>query len=176
MKQRSTQKLQLENSSTSSVWNWKNSKNKRSKKNQRKKNVSKRSSNKPLMQPVADYSAAEEVKFLYESKSGKTTRNSMNFDHNSMNFDHQQIQLPAIAQWAILPLFNHFYFFKTKLIPVVNAPIKYLYYLLGWSVVWHFATPEWLAQIFQLLILLYKPIFLTLFLKVGPLVIGWISY
>ena len=95
--------------STTSVWNWKNSKNKRSK-NQRKKNVSKRISNKPLM-PVADYSA-EEVKFLYESKSGKTTRNSMNFDHNSMNFDHQQIQLPAIAQWAILPLFQTFIFSK----------------------------------------------------------------
>ena len=112
MKQRSTQKKLLETSSTSSsVWNWKNSKNKRSK-NQRKKNVSKRSSNKPLM-PVADYSAAEEVKFLYESKSGKTTRNSMNFDHNSsMNFDHQQIQLSANAQWAILPLFNHCYFSK----------------------------------------------------------------
>ena len=130
MKQRSTQKKLLETSSTtSSVWNWKNSKNKRSK-NQRKKNVSKRSSNKPLM-PVADYSAAEEVKFLYESKSGKTTRNSMNFDHNSMNFDHQQIQLPAIAQWAILPLFTNFYFFKTKLIQAVNAPTKYFYCLLG---------------------------------------------
>ena len=101
MKQRSTQK-QLENSSTTSVWNWKNSKNKRSKNQRKKNNVSKRSSNKPLMQPVADYSAAEEVKFLYESKSGKTTRNSMNFDHNSMNFDHQQIQLPANAQWARL--------------------------------------------------------------------------
>ena len=115
MKQRSTQKKLLETSSTSSsVWNWKNSKNKRSK-NQRKKNVSKRSSNKPLMQPVADYSAAEEVKFLYESKSGKTTRNSMNFDHNSMNFDHQQIQLPAIAQWAILPLFHKHLLFQNKI-------------------------------------------------------------
>jgi hypothetical protein len=82
--------------------------------------------------PVADYSA-EEVKFLYESKSGKTTRNSMNFDHNSMNFDHQQIQLPAIAQWAILPLFTnfYFYFFKTELIQAVNVPTKYLYCLLG---------------------------------------------
>ena len=146
MKQRSTQKL-LETSSTTSVWNWKNSKNKRSK-NQRKKNVSKRISNKPLM-PVADYSA-EEVKFLYESKSGKTTRNSMNFDHNSMNFDHQQIQLPAIAQWAILPLFTnfYFYFFKTELIQAVNVPTKYLYCLLGWSAVWHFAT-ERLAQSLQ---------------------------
>ena len=142
MKQRSTTKKQLETSSnTTSVWNWKNSKNKRSK-NQRKKNVSKRSSNKPLM-PVANYSAAEEVKFLYESKSGKTTRNSMNFDHNSMNFDHQQIQLPAIAQWAILPLSTNFYFFKTKLIQAVNALTKYLHCLLEWSVVWHFATPEW---------------------------------
>ena len=122
MKQRSTQKL-LETSSTTSVWNWKNSKNKRSK-NQRKKNVSKRISNKPLM-PVADYSA-EEVKFLYESKSGKTTR-------NSMNFDHQQIQLPAITQWAISPLSTNFYFysFKTKLIQTVNVPTKYLYCLLG---------------------------------------------
>ena len=110
MKQRSTQKA-LETSSTISVWNWKNSKNKRSK-NQRKKNVSKRISNKPLM-PVADYSA-EEVKFLYESKSGKTTRNSMNFDHNSMNFDHQQIQLPATAQWVILPFFQTFTFSKQK--------------------------------------------------------------
>ena len=152
MKQRSTQKL-LETSSTTSVWNWKNSKNKRSK-NQRKKNASKRISNKPLM-PVADYSA-EEVKFLYESKSGKTTR-------NSMNFDHQQIQLPAIAQWAILPLFTNFYFFKTKLIEAVNVLTKYLYCLLGWSAVWHFATPERLAQSLQSL-------------KVGPLVIGWISY
>jgi hypothetical protein len=80
--------------------------------------------------PVADYSA-EEVKFLYESKSGKTTRNSMNFDHNSMNFDHQQIQLPAIAQWAILPPFTNFYFFKTELIQAVNVPTKYLYCLLG---------------------------------------------
>lgn len=132
MKQRSTQKKLLETSSTtSSVWNWKNSKNKRSKNQRKKNNVSKRSSNKPLMQPVADYSAAEEVKFLYESKSGKTTRNSMNFYHNSMNFDHQQIQLPAIPQWAILPPFNHFYFFKTKLIQAVNAPTKYLYCLLG---------------------------------------------
>ena len=130
MKQRSTQKKLLETSSTSSsVWNWKNSKNKRSK-NQRKKNVSKRSSNKPLM-PVADYSAAEEVKFLYESKSGKTSRNSMNFDHNSVNFDHQQMQLPAIAQWAFLPLVINFYFFKTELIPVVNVPTKYIYCLLG---------------------------------------------
>ena len=121
MKQRSTQKLLETSSTTTSVWNWKNSKNKRSK-NQRKKNVSKRSSNKPLM-PVADYSA-EEVKFLYESKSGKTTRNSMNFDHNSMSFEHQQIQLPAIAQWAILPLFSNFIFFKTKL-------LVYLYFLFG---------------------------------------------
>ena len=161
MKQRSTQKL-LETSSTTSVWNWKNSKNKRSK-NQRKKNVSKRISNKPLM-PVADYSA-EEVKFLYESKSGKTTRNSMNFDHNSMNFDHQQIQLPTIAQWAILPLSTnfYFYFFKTKLIQTVNVPTKYLYCLLGWSAVWHFATPKWRAQSLQSL-------------NVGPLVIVWISY
>ena len=154
MKQRSTQKL-LETSSTTSVWNWKNSKNKRSK-NQRKKNVSKRISNKPLM-PVADYSA-EEVKFLYESKSGKTTR-------NSMNFDHQQIQLPAIAQWAISPLSTNFYFysFKTKLIQTVNVPTKYPYGLLEWSVVWHFASPERMAQSLPSL-------------KIGPLEIGWISY
>ena len=80
---------------------------------------------------VADYSAAEEVKFLYESKSGKTRRNSMNFDHNSMNFDHQQIQLPAIAQWAILSLFTNFFFFKKELILTVNVPTKYLHCLLG---------------------------------------------
>ena len=161
MKQRSTTEKLLQTSSTTSVWNWKNSKNKRSK-NHRKKNVSKRSSNKPLMH-VADYSAAEEVKFLYESKSGKTTRKSMNFDHNSMNFDHQQIQLPAIAQWAILPLFTNFFFFKKKLILTVNVPTKYLHCLLGWSAVWRFTTPERLTQSLQ-------------YLKVGPLVIGWIRY
>ena len=158
MKQRSTQKA-LETSSTISVWNWKNSKNKRSK-NQRKKNVSKRISNKPLM-PVADYSA-EEVKFLYESKSGKTTRNSMNFDHNSMNFDHQQIQLPATAQWVILPLFFKLLLFQNKIISRSECYDKVSLFLI-WvkkchlTFAYSWTTESESSIFFAGLIFLYKP-------------------
>ena len=76
-----------------SSWKWKKRKKSSNSKQKFKRVIS------PVLMPdsLPYQNQADEVKFLYESKSGKTTR------RNSMNFDfHQHLQ--TTAQWDILPI------------------------------------------------------------------------